>query len=162
MATEVQDVIAKVAEVQVVGPETKAENLTDAEFLTVLDSYVELSSKLEKKLETLKPLQAGVAQLEKLIKDRADMIVTEDEKVTFDASTSTIEVSAKSKKTEIISMETVKELLGVETFMQIATVTLTNLKQYLSGKQYESVTKTSFEGSRRIKKEKKLKKGKIS
>jgi hypothetical protein len=131
-------VIDKVVSAQIVSPET-------------VDEYAELKAKLDKKNEKIAPLAKEVAALEKGILGAVDEVVDPSVPLDLQGYENELKIGAKGEKISLSDIEAVRDILGEETFMKLATITITNAKKYMTPEQLESVSSKSYAIKRRMK-----------
>ena len=131
-------VIDKVIASQIVSPET-------------VDEYADLRAKLDKKQEKLAPLVKEVASLEKGILGAVDEVVDPGTPLNLTGYENELVIGAKGEKVAITEIGFIVDMLGMDTFLKLATVSTTNLKKYLTPEQLEEVTKKSYAIKRRMK-----------
>lgn len=134
-----------------VDPVTKPKLLTDVEVSGVY-AYVSKNKELAKLMADLEPLTTEVAQLKSTLVEYVDSVYPESQKVVLNESGASVEVSAKGKSTTITDIKKIKdELLTEEEFLALATIKVTDLRKYLSKKDYDAVTQTMYKTARRVK-----------
>ena len=131
-------VIDKVVASSIVSPET-------------VDEYADLRAKLDKKQEKLAPLVKEVASLEKGILGAVDEVVDPSVPLDLQGYENELKIGAKGEKVSLSDIEAVRDILGEETFMKLATITITNAKKYMTPEQLESVSSKSYAIKRRMK-----------
>ena len=131
-------VIDKVVAASIVSPET-------------VDEYANLKAKLEKKQEKIAPLAKEVASLEKGILGAVDEVVDPSVSLDLQGYENELKIGPKGERTSISDIEGILDIMGMETFLKLCTVSTTNLKKYLTPEQVEAVTKTSYAIKRRMK-----------
>ena len=72
-------------------------------------------------------------------------------KVTLAGIKFNLDLGAQGKRTALTDIEKVFEMLGFETFMKVAKVSVADLKSYLNPDQLASVTEVKFGTKRRVK-----------
>jgi hypothetical protein len=131
-------VIDKVVASQIVSPET-------------VDEYANLKAKLDKKNEKIAPLAKEVASLEKGILGAVDEVVDPGTPLNLTGYENELVIGPKGQKVAISDIEGILDIMGMETFLKLCTVSTANLKKYLTPEQVEAVTKTSYAIKRRMK-----------
>jgi len=131
-------VIDKVVAASIVSPET-------------VDEYANLKAKLDKKQEKLAPLVKEVTSLEKGILGAVDEVVDPGTPLDLQGYENELKIGPKGERTSISDIEGILDIMGMETFLKLCTVSTTNLKKYLTPEQVEAVTKTSYAIKRRMK-----------
>lgn len=106
----------------------KTTEITDNPYVEI----VEEMSLLQIQLDTFKLISAKYDTLKKTLLDSIPLDATEFEPYTFTGTAHKVVFSARAKKREVTDMEAAKEALGVELFMKIAKIGLTELDKYLS------------------------------
>ena len=117
----------------------------------VVDEYATISAKLAKRQENLKPLVKQVSDLEKGIIGATDEVLDPGSKVTLAGIKFNLDLGAQGQRTALTDIEKVFEMLGFETFMKVAKVSVTDLKSYLNPDQLAEVTESKFSIKRRVK-----------
>lgn len=107
--------------------------------------------KLNRKKAQLKPLENKVGNAEKDFLAKADELLDAGETFTLLGKEFDIELGAKGSKTVITDKEKVLELLGEKVFFELAQISITDLKKYLTEDQIEEVTETTRPNKRRAK-----------
>ena len=131
-------VIDKVVASQIVSPET-------------VDEYAGLKAKLDKKMEKIAPLSKEVAALENGILGAVDEIVDPAVPLNLQGYENELKIGAKGEKVSLTDIEAVRDILGDETFMKLATITITNAKKYMTPEQLDAVSSKSYAIKRRMK-----------
>jgi len=145
--------------VTVVSKKTQnVEDIDTADFIDaeVVDQYVRTKNKVAKFMAKIEPKVNKLEKLQANVLKLVDENVNAALKITLVGDEYELPIGARGNKTELINADLAKDLLGEEVFMKLAKVTLTDLKDYLTKEDYETVTKTSRKNSRRIGKAKKL------
>ncbi len=140
--------------VVIVKPKAKTiDKAMSAQIVTpeVVDEYAAKKAKLEKKLEKLAPLTKKVDNLAKGILGAVDEVVDPSVPVDLQGYENELKIGAQGEKVAITEIELIVEMLGMGTFLKLATVSTTNLKKYLTPEQLEQVTKKSYAIKRRMK-----------
>ena len=114
-----------------------------AEQAAVVDRLAEIAKKLAK----LDPLLKEKAELEKGLREAAEDVAP-DEIVTFEGTDFNFVLSAQREERRITDMKMVRKLMGNETFMEVAKVTLKDIDNILSGEEREKVLESGRTGSR--------------
>ena len=131
-------VIDKVVASQIVSPET-------------VEEYASLKAKLDRKQEKIAPLAKEVATLEKGILGAVDEVVDPGTPLELQGFENELKIGAQGQKVALTDIEACKDILGEETFMALATISVANLKKYLTPEQLEAVTESSYAIKRRLK-----------
>lgn len=131
-------VIDKVVAAQIVSPET-------------VDEYAGLKAKLTKKQEKLAPLTKEVASLEKGILGAVDEVVDASVPLDLQGYENELKIGAKGEKTALTDIELARDILGEETFMKLVSISITDLKKYMTPEQVEQVSSKSYAIKRRMK-----------
>ncbi|MBN7763667.1 hypothetical protein JYP52_21245 [Nitratireductor aquibiodomus] len=106
-----------------------------------------IMERIKKDTEKLKPYKAAMKELQ----TKVDALENDpDDTVEQDAAKFRMEAGTKGTSRSIKSIEKAKKHLGVKTFMQLATIKLTDLDKYLTPPQLEEVL-ASERSSRTIK-----------
>jgi uncharacterized protein YkvS len=131
-------VIDKVVASQIVSPET-------------VDEYANIKAKLAKKQEKLAPLAKEVASLEKGILGAVDEVVDPSVALDLQGYENELKIGAQGEKIAITEIGFIVDMLGMETFLKLATISTANLKKYLTPEQMDQVTKKTYAIKRRMK-----------
>lgn len=132
-------------------PEAEAQQIVAA---ARVQEFLDLDKELTKHAEKIAAKAKRHGELKKqFLAAVEESKVSPDDKVELrgtDPKSKIVEISPQSNKTVVTDMEAAKKALGTELFMKIAKVTLSDLKDYLTKPQFESVTVTSRDGGRRL------------
>ena len=131
-------VIDKVVASSIVAPET-------------VDEYAKLKAKLDKKNEKIAPLAKEVASLEKGILGAVDEVVDPGTPLDLQGYENELKIGPKGEKLTLTEIGIARDLLGDDAFMQLVTISITNLKKYLTPEQVDMVTSKSYAIKRRMK-----------
>lgn len=131
-------VIDKVVASSIVSPET-------------IDEYADLKAKLTKRQEKLAPLVKEVASLEKGILGAVDEVVDPGTPLDLQGYKNELKIGAKGEKTSLEDVEIARDILGDETFMKLVSISITDLKKYMTPEQVDQVTSKSYAIKRRMK-----------
>ena len=120
-------------------------------FAQTVDLYCELKEKIE-------PLAAKVAILEKELKPveaqiqaTLDIENAPDEEGIRQTENYLLSFSYKGKATELTDKQKLIEILGINTFIELAQVKIEDLQKYLTEKQMAQLTKVNHKNKRRLK-----------
>jgi len=117
----------------------------------VVDEFAEAALKYGKKMEKLAPLKKSVEGQEKAILATVDDVVDPATGLTLHGYNHEVVLGPKGNKTEVVNVAKAAEYLGFDLFMELASVSITDLKKYLTPDQVEEVTKVSRKNKRRVK-----------
>lgn len=131
-------VIDKVVAASIVSPET-------------VDEYADLRAKLDKRQEKLAPLVKEVSSLEKGILGAVDEVVDPSTPLNLTGYENELVIGAKGEKTTLDEVGLVRDMVGDDVFMKLVTISVTNLKKYLTPEQLELVTSSKYAIKRRMK-----------
>lgn len=131
-------VIDKVVASSIVSPET-------------VDEYADLRAKLDKKQEKLAPLVKEVASLEKGILGAVDEVVDPGTPLDLQGYENELKIGPKGERTSLNDVEAARDILGDEVFMKLVSISITNLKKYMTPEQVDQVSSTSYAIKRRMK-----------
>lgn len=131
-------VIDKVIASQIVSPET-------------VDEYAGLRAKLDKKQEKIAPLVKEVTSLEKGILGAVDEVVDPGTPLDLQGYENELKIGPKGEKTALTEVGMVRDMVGDDVFMKLVTISVTNLKKYLTPEQLDVVTSKSYAIKRRMK-----------
>ena len=131
-------VIDKVVASQIVSAET-------------IEEYVALRAKLDKKQAKLAPLVKEVASLEKGILGAVDEMVDPGTSLELQGFENELKIGAQGTRVSLTDIETCRDHLGEEVFLKLATISVANLKKYLTPEQLDEVTESSYSIKRRMK-----------
>lgn len=134
--------------------EVLSNSLESAEFKADLDRLTELKTQMAPIEASLEVLHIDYAEIEKRVLAYLESEGVDSEKYNFTAAYGKVELSAVPEKTEITDKDAMIEALedaqeGL--FQQLASVTLTELKNYLGAKALEKFTEKFRKGKRRVK-----------
>lgn len=128
----------------VVTAETPIEELPED---VLVDRAAALARKIKEVAETDgKKLDALIAEIRSRVGTR-----DKDKTVVLQGTTYNAEVSKVPEKTKITDLAKARELLGDDTFFEIASVGVGDLKKYLPGDDWPKVMETKQEGTRGVK-----------
>lgn len=144
MAVQVVKKKAKVTDVSKV-------DVTEVVLPEVVDDFASQAVKLAKKKEKIAPLQKSVDAGEKEILKTVDEVFDEGTPVTLNGEEYDLVIGPKGQRTEIVDTLAAAQMLGEELFLKLATVSITNLKKYLTPEQVAAVTETKYATKRRVK-----------
>lgn len=113
----------------------------------LVDKIVKLSTKVEKAKSLIKEFDADKKALSSLIPEDAPT----DEPFTFTTDEGSVTFSKPTSKMTVTDMKKVMEFMGEEVFLQVAKVSIEDLKSYLTKRQLDEVTEVSLSGSRSFK-----------
>lgn len=113
----------------------------------LVEKLVKASTKVEKAKSLIKEFDADKKALSSLIPEDAPV----DEAFTFTTDDGSVTFSKPSNKTTVTDMRKVFEFLGEELFLQLASISMEDLKSYLTKRQLDEVTKVTPSGSRSFK-----------
>lgn len=113
----------------------------------LVQSIVKDSVKVQKAKTLVKEFDERVKSLKALIPSDAPV----DEVYTFSTEEGEVTFAKPSNQMEITDMEKVFKMLGKELFIQLASIKVGDLKDYLTKKQLDEVTVTRKTGSRNFK-----------
>jgi hypothetical protein len=116
----------------------------------VFASKVDRLAELEK---LLAPFAVLMDEQRKLVEELRGVASEKpgSEEVVFSGKVKSAVFGKAANLTVVPETSKIKKALGEKTFMEIAKVTISDLKKYLSGKQQEELLKTeNFKGSRRF------------
>lgn len=117
----------------------------------VVDEYGTLSAELKDAKDQLVPLASKVADLAKGIIGAVDEVIDPGTPMVLDGNDYRIDLGAQGVKLVPADSEAVIDELGLELFMKLAKVSITDLKAYCTPEQLEKITTSTFGIKRRIK-----------
>jgi hypothetical protein len=142
---------------------TKAVNKVDDSEAILLANKDELTDEqladlygtLQDRAEAIRtnPVFVQLAEVSKLLLDRVDAAAEPSDTVELSGDHWVLEIGACSRNSaDITSIQKVRDMLGEETFMKLAKITLTDLKKYLNPEQLDTVleTETGYKKGRKI------------
>ena len=144
MAVQVVTKKAKVTDVSKV-------DVTEIVLPEVVDDFGTQALKLAKKKEKLAPLEKAVTAAEKEILNSVDEVFDEATDVTLFGEEFDLVIGPKGQRTTLVDTLKAAEMLGEDLFLKLATISITNLKKYLTPEQVEAVTETKYATKRRVK-----------
>lgn len=143
--------------VTIVKPKTKtvdAETTSQVVVPEVVDEFAMLSAKLAKKLEKLDPLKKKVEKLEKGILGAVDEVFDPSVDLVLQGEENELLLGPRGKRTSITDKDKLVDLLGIDLFVKLAKVSVTDLKKYMTPEDVEQVTTAKYAIKRRVKIEK--------
>lgn len=126
-------------------------DVTEIVLPEIVDAFGEQAVKLAKKKEKIAPLEKSVSASEKEILKAVDEVIDESVDITLLGEDYDLVIGPKGQRTEVTNTLRAAELLGEDLFLKLATVSITNLKKYLTPEQVAEVTKTEYKTKRRVK-----------
>lgn len=117
----------------------------------VVDEFAKSSRKLAQKLEKIAPLKKSVESQERSILKTVDDVIAPSVGVTLHGHEDDVVLGAKGKKTELTDAHRAYEILGPELFFKLVSLSITDLKKYMTPEQVAEVTKTTHKTKRRVK-----------
>lgn len=142
--------------VTVVNKKAKVTNVTkelsqDIVSPEVVDEFAEDALRLAKKMEKLAPLKKSVEGQEKAILATVDDVVDPTVGLTLYGDKHDVVLGKKGDQTDVVNVAKAAEFLGFDVFVQLAKLSVTDLKQYLTPDQFAEVTKKTAKRKRRVK-----------
>jgi len=123
-----------------------------SEIVALVDGYMELRLKLEKKMKALEKDQATMKKYEEELKQLVETSgATPETEVELVGSQYALVYGPKTKQVVNTNLEMVREILGLDQFLEIADVSVGNIRKYLNPKQQEQCLVEDRIGSRRMK-----------
>lgn len=144
MAVQVVKKKAKVTDVSKV-------DVTEIVLPEIVDNFASQAVKLAKKKEKIAPLQKAVDAGEKEILTAVDEVIDEATDIVLNGEEYDLVIGPKGQRTALVDTLKAAEMLGEDLFLKLATVSITNLKKYLTPEQVAAVTETSYATKRRVK-----------
>lgn len=121
---------------------------------------VEKAAKRYKKLESelaavvedpaIKKKRDELADLKKALIDNANKTLKADETMTIKTPMGDVKIGKRSTSRSITDLDKAIDFMGVDTFMKVAKISLTDLDKYLNPEELEQVTVTKITDTRRI------------
>jgi len=128
-----------------------SDGVVQEELSLAVDSWVDTKASIEDvKEKVLKPLNDKLTVHGKVIQAYAEN--QDPAEVVFAKGFShEVKLGAKANSVTEVDLEQVVQFLGVETFLKLASVKITDLRAYLTPEQFEAATTTQRKGNRTIK-----------
>lgn len=117
----------------------------------VVDEFAEDALRYAKKMEKLAPLKKSVEGQEKAILATVDDVVDPETGLTLYGNKHDVVLGPKGNQTDVVNTAKAAEFLGFELFVELAKLSVTDLKKYLTPDQFEKVTKVNPKRKRRVK-----------
>lgn len=117
----------------------------------VVDEFAEDALRYAKKMEKLAPLKKSVEGQEKAILATVDDVVDPATGLTLYGNKHDVVLGPKGNQTDVVNTAKAAEFLGFELFVELAKLSVTDLKKYLTPDQFEKVTKVNPKRKRRVK-----------
>lgn len=117
----------------------------------VVDEFAEDALRYAKKMEKLAPLKKSVEGQEKAILATVDDVVDPETGLTLYGHKHDVVLGPKGNQTDVVNTAKAAEFLGFELFVELAKLSVTDLKKYLTPDQFEKVTKVNPKRKRRVK-----------
>jgi hypothetical protein len=144
--------IAQEIEVQVSTQVLAAKSKANVEELDQLqDLYCSLTTELTPKINEIKIKQKELEGIEKLLQAGLDASYGEAEDGNRSTDAFIMQYSAKGKATVVVDKKALVEALGLGTFIELAEITLENLKKHLTTAQQQTLLKEVYKNKRRLK-----------
>jgi hypothetical protein len=140
--------------VTIVKPKAKEVSKYDASQIVLADTVDEFATKkakLDAKMAKIAPLSKEVTALEKGILGAVDEVLDPSASVSLLGNEFELKVGPQGSRLEITNTELLSDMLGMELFLKLAKVSVTDLKAYLTPDQLVQVTKSEFAIKRRVK-----------
>ena len=120
----------------------------------VVDEFAMLKAEVTVIEDDLKPMLNKVKQMEQGIIGAVDEVISPGTPFTLVGNEFELQLGAQGTRTVISDSEAVVDELGIELFLKLAKVSITDLRAYCTPEQLEKITKTTFATKRRVKVEK--------
>ena len=117
----------------------------------VVDEFAEDALRYAEKREKLAPLKKSVEGQEKAILATVDDVVDPETGLTLYGNKHDVVLGPKGNQTDVVNTAKAAEFLGFELFVELAKLSVTDLKKYLTPDQFEKVTKVNPKRKRRVK-----------
>jgi hypothetical protein len=118
---------------------------------SAVDSYVVAKAEHDELAKLTKTAKKHVDENADLLRAHTEGTVTPDLPLAIHGHEHSIEVGAAPKAVTDVNLDKVIEILGVEAFLKIAKVGITDLRKYLTPEQFEEACTEELSGTRRIK-----------
>ena len=105
-------------------------------------------AELAKKLDKIAPLQKSVSAMEKEILHQVDDVIAPSVGLTLTGDDHDLVLGPKGKRTEVVDVAKAADLLGFELFIELASISITDLKKYLTPAALNSLISRSASKSR--------------
>ena len=145
-----------VAEIESPTVETPTQVVKEHDTLQMaVDRYAELDKEIAKKTEkfnkSIKALVGERAELEAKLLEHVEETTDPEDAATVNGVKYAVEFSYRGKKTDILSKDLLIERMGKDLYMDVSTVSLTDIRRYLTDKQLEGVLVEAHVNARRKK-----------
>ena len=145
MATEMEQTVTPLTQM-------KAANKIEQDTMDKLqDLYCELRAKLDPKLAAIKIEQNEVDAVEEQLLAHLDTNYPIDKGLVRKTQQWLLEAGFKGKATEITDKKGIIAILGLDTYLELSSISITDLKKYLTPPQVAKVSKEVHKNKRRIK-----------
>jgi len=121
-----------------------------ADINSLASEYIATSEKLKKDLKKFTPVEARISELKKEIVKFGNDTLPPDAGLEVATKEGTLKIGVCATQREITNIDKAIEFLGMETFMKLAKISLSDLDKYLNPEQIAMVTETKVTEQRRI------------
>lgn len=112
--------------------------------------YCQLRIKIDPKREELKILEKELKPVEEALLEAIDEASEGHEEGVRKTEEFLLSFSAKGKQTDITDKKKLIEILGLEAFIALASISITDMKKYLTDVQVKQVSKESHKTKRKL------------
>lgn len=116
-----------------------------------VDEYVVEKGKHDALAKKLKALKTKVDTTAGVLRDYVGSVAEAEEPVVVKGEKHAVEVGACPNEVSSVDVDKVIEILGVDVFLKIAKVGITDLRRYLTPEQFAEACTEAHTGTRRIK-----------
>lgn len=113
--------------------------------------FIDLNSKLDKIMKKAAPIAQELDTLKKQIVAYANSTLENDETKEIAYVGQVLYIGKRGTSREVTDMERAIELMGVDTFLKVAKINLTDIDAYLRPDEVSEVTKTTRTDTRQVK-----------
>lgn len=129
----------------------KSATVTAAEMVELVDEYVSTIQKIKEFKDKLEPLTQLKEFQESALLEQVDSVAAADEEALLVGNVHNLKVSKKSMVSKVKDKPKLLELLGDDTYLELAEVKIGDIRKYLTPDQIEQVLKETRDGRRSFK-----------
>jgi hypothetical protein len=123
---------------------------TGSVLIDSVDAWITGKPELDAAKKLVKAAQAVIDEAAKTIRTNVEDNVHPDQTTNLEGTLGTVQLSACPKEVGTVDMDKAIELLGTETFLRLAKISIGDLRKYLTPEQFEEVATTERTGTRRV------------
>ena len=116
----------------------------------LVDLYCSLREVLDPKLAAIKIEQKEFEEVEKELLSAIDQTVKPEDSGVHKTLTYLLSFAAKGKSTSITDKKKIIEILGLDTYLELSEISITDMKKYLTPAQVALVSKEEHKTKRKV------------